>query len=103
MYTVKTLILTLFITAKFFTTSVVLAQMYQFSLNLSSLQQKLGLTLNYLETNAVVVKRVDCIYAPLYVQMDSSLFNMFNTINLRWSIVNIEGSQVIISKYFFFH
>ena len=53
MYTVKTLILTFFITAKFFTTSVILAQMYQFSLNLSSLQQKFGLTSNYLGTNAI--------------------------------------------------
>ena len=59
--TVKTLILTFFITAKFFSMSVVLAQMYQFSLNLSSLQHKFGLTSNYLGTNAVVVKRVDCI------------------------------------------
>ena len=45
--------------------------------------------------------RVDCILTPLYAQMDSSLFNMFNTMNLRLSIVSIEGSQVIISKYFF--
>ena len=41
--------------------SVVFAQMYQFSLNLSSLQQKFSLTSNYLVTNTVVVKRVDFI------------------------------------------
>ena len=59
----KTLyILTLFITAKFFTISVVFAQMYQFSLNLSSLQQKFSLTSNYLGTNTVIVKRFDCTY-----------------------------------------
>ena len=57
----KLFILTLFITAKFFTTSVVFAKMYQFSLNLSSLQLKFSLTSNYLGTNTVV-KRVDCIY-----------------------------------------
>ena len=34
--------------------------MYQFSLNLNSLQQKFSLTSNYLGTNSVVVKRVDC-------------------------------------------
>ena len=36
--------------------------MYQFSLNLSSLQQKFSLMSNYLGTNTVVVKSVDCIY-----------------------------------------
>ena len=34
--------------------------MYQFSFNLSLLQQKFSLTSNYLGTNTVVVKRVDC-------------------------------------------
>ena len=48
------------ITAKFLTTSFVLAQMYKFSLNLSSLQQKFSLTSNYLGTNSTVVKRIDC-------------------------------------------
>ena len=32
----------------------------------------------------------------LYVLKDSSFY--FDAINLRWSIVYIEGSQVIISK-----
>ena len=58
----KLLTATFFITAKFFTTSIVFAQMYQFSLNLNSLQQKFSLTSNYLGTNSVVVKRVDCIW-----------------------------------------
>ena len=57
----KLFITTLFITAKFFTTSKVFAQMYQFSLNLSSLQQKFSLKSNYMGTNTVVVKKVDCI------------------------------------------
>ena len=35
--------------------------MYQFSLNLNSLQQKFSLTSNYFETISVVVKRIDCI------------------------------------------
>ena len=52
--------MTLFMTAKFFTTSLVFAQKYQFSLKLSSLQQKFSLTSNYWGTNTVVVKRVDC-------------------------------------------
>ena len=49
-------------TAKFFTPSIVFAQMYQFSLNLSSLQQKFKLMSNYLGTNSAVVKRFDCIW-----------------------------------------
>ena len=48
-------------TAKFFITSIVFAQIYQFSLNLNSLQQEFSLTSNYLGTNSVVVKRVDFI------------------------------------------
>ena len=44
----KLFIVTFFITAKFFTTSIVFAQMYQFSLNLNSSQQKFSLTSNYL-------------------------------------------------------
>ena len=40
--------------------SVVFAQMYQFSMNLSSLQQKIRLRSTYLGTNTIVVKRVDC-------------------------------------------
>ena len=58
----KLFTVTFFITATFFTTSIVFAQMYQFSLNLNSLQQKFSLTSNYLETNSVVVKRVDCTF-----------------------------------------
>ena len=54
-------ILTPFITATLFTTLVVFAQMYQFSFNLSSLHQKFSLTSNYLGTNTVVLKRIDCI------------------------------------------
>ena len=50
---------TFFITATLFTTSIVFAQMRQFSLNLNSLQHKFSLTSNYLGTNGVVVKRVD--------------------------------------------
>ena len=34
--------------------------MYQFSLNSSSLQQKFSLTSDYLGTNIVVLKKVDC-------------------------------------------
>ena len=34
--------------------------MYQFSLDLNSLQNKFSLTFNYFETNRIVVKRVDC-------------------------------------------
>ena len=49
-------IMTLFITAKFFTTSVVFAQKYQFSLNLSSLKQKFKL---FGDKHTVIVKRVD--------------------------------------------
>ena len=55
---IKHFIMTLFITAKFFITSVVFEQIYQFSLNLNSLQKKFSLTLNYLGTNTVVVKKV---------------------------------------------
>ena len=52
----------LFITAKFFSMSVVFAQMHQFSLKLSSLQQKFSLIMwNSLGTNIVIVKRIDCI------------------------------------------
>ena len=50
---------TFFITAKFFTTSIIFAQMRQFSLNLNSLQHKFSLTSNYLGTNGVVLKSVD--------------------------------------------
>ena len=50
----KLFIITLFITAKFFITSFMFAQMFQFSINLNSLQQKISLTLN-LGTNAVAV------------------------------------------------
>ena len=60
----KLFIATFFITAKFFTMSIVFAQMYQFSLKLNSLQQKFSLTSNYLGTNNVAVKRVDCIWIP---------------------------------------
>ena len=49
----------LFGAAKFFTKSIAFAQMYQFNLNLNSLQQKFSLTSNYYGTNSVVVKRVD--------------------------------------------
>ena len=49
---------TLFITPKLFITSIVLAQMCQFSLNLNSFQQKFSLTSNCLGTNSVVVVRV---------------------------------------------
>ena len=44
--------------------------MYQLSLNLNSLQQKFSLTLSYLGTNSVVVKRVDCkwcMYVGYYI------------------------------------
>ena len=41
--------------------TIVFAQMYQFSLNVNSLQQEFSLTSKYLETNSVVVKTVDCI------------------------------------------
>ena len=57
---IQLLILTLFITAKFFSTSVVFAQIYQFTLNLNSLQQAFSLTSYYFGTNTLVVKRVDC-------------------------------------------
>ena len=57
----KLFILTLFITAIFLTASEVFVQMYQFSLNLSSLQQKFSIMSNYLETNTIFVKWVDCI------------------------------------------
>ena len=40
--------------------SIVFAQIYQFSLNLDLIQQKFSLTSNYLGTNSVHVKRVDC-------------------------------------------
>ena len=49
-------------TTKFFTTSVVFAQMNRFSLNLSSLQQIFSLWSNYFGTNTIVVKRVYCIH-----------------------------------------
>ena len=57
-------ILTLFIKVKFFTTSVVFEQMFQFRLNLITLQQKFS-------SNMVIVKRVNCTvshfsYAPLF-------------------------------------
>ena len=39
----------------------IMTQMYQFSLNLNSLQKKFSLTSNYLGTKAVGVERVDCI------------------------------------------
>ena len=41
--------------------SIVFAQVYLFSLILNSLQQKFSLASNYLGTNSVAVKRVDCI------------------------------------------
>ena len=70
----KTLYTDTFIKAKFFIMSVVFAQMYQFSLNLSSLQQKFSLTSIYLGTNTVVVKRVDCIPSMLrYFLVENSL------------------------------
>ena len=50
--------MTLFITAKLFTTSLVFPQKYQLSLKLNSLQQKISLTSNYWGRNTVVVKRV---------------------------------------------
>ena len=56
----KLFILSLFIKVKIFTRSDVFAQMYQFSLHLSSLQQKFSLTSNYLGTNTVIVKRIHC-------------------------------------------
>ena len=40
----KLFIATFFTTAKYFTTSIIFAQMYQFSLNLNLLQQKFCLT-----------------------------------------------------------
>ena len=43
------------------TCTIVFAQMYQFSLNVNSLQQEFSLTSKYLGTNSVVVKTVDCI------------------------------------------
>ena len=58
---VKPLILAIFITANFFTTSIVFAQMYQFNFNSGSIQQNISLQSNYLGTNTAVVKRVDCI------------------------------------------
>ena len=54
MYSGISLYCTLFITAKFFTTSVLFAHMYQFSLKLNSLQQKFSLMSNYFWTNTVV-------------------------------------------------
>ena len=54
----KTLYSDILYNSKKFTTPIVFAQMYQFSLNLNSLQQKFSLTSNYLVTNNVVVKRV---------------------------------------------
>ena len=42
-------------------TSLMFTQMYQFSLNLYSLQQKFILMSNYLGAKTVIVKRVDCI------------------------------------------
>ena len=40
-------------------------QMYQCSLNLSSLQQKFSFMSCYLGTNTFVAKRVDCILVPV--------------------------------------
>ena len=60
-----------FIKANFFTTSNAFAQMYQFSLNLNSLQQKISLMSNYLGTNSVVVKRVDCIGKFISLKMSA--------------------------------
>ena len=62
--------------------------MYQFSLNLNSLQQKFSLISKYLGTNSVIVKRVDCIvissgawissvnmvYVFKYINLDKLLF-----------------------------
>ena len=39
--------------------------MYQFILNLNSLQKKFSLTSNYLGPNPIVVKRIDCIVCIL--------------------------------------
>ena len=66
----KLFILTLFVTAK---TWLVFAQMYQFSLNMSS-PQKFSLMSNYVGTNTVIVKRVDCI---------SNYFTTFCTIKVQ--------------------
>ena len=49
--------MTIFIIAKFFTTWVIFAHTYPFSLNMDSLQQEFILTSNYLGTNAIVLKR----------------------------------------------
>ena len=48
-------ILTLFITATLLTMSVIFAQMYQFTVNLISLQQKFSLLANFWGTNTVIV------------------------------------------------
>ena len=71
--TVKTLYTDTHYNSKFFTTSVVFAQMYQLSLNLNSLQQKFRLTSNYFGTNTVAVKKVVCTLT-LYILMDSSFW-----------------------------
>ena len=60
LYTVKTLY-----TATLYNSNILynigsIVQMYQFSLNLSSLEQKFSLTSSYLGTNAIIVKRIDC-------------------------------------------
>ena len=39
---------------------------------------------------------MDFSFLTLYILMDSSVW--FDTINFRWSIIYIEGSQVIISN-----
>ena len=59
--TVKTLYSDILYNSKILYNVIVFAQMYHFSLNLNSFQQKFSLTSNYLGTNSVVVKRVDCI------------------------------------------
>ena len=74
---------TFFISAKFFT-SIVFAQMYQFSLNLNTLQQKFSFTSNYLGTNSVVVKRVDCIsYTPKWFLIDYGM-GCFQNMHQTW-------------------
>ena len=91
----KLFTVTFFITAKFFTTSIVFAQMYQFSLNLNSLQQKFSLTSNYLGTNSVVVKKVDCtnmnalpLGVDIWVLFQENRYLGFASIKSQYSLVS---------------
>ena len=92
----KLFILTFFITAKFFTASIVVAQMYQFSLNLNSLLQNFSLTSNYLGTYSVGVERVDCIPNRALDPLLSTVFLLHNGLSWRGEIQRENNAKPLI-------